>query len=141
VFIKNIYEPALMRFIQKYIRSGDFVVDVRAHVGILTHMFSHAVGVDGKVYAFEPIVEKFGTLCKNAFELGNVIPVCAAVGSEPGFVHISHFGLHHSGLDSVDGLYFRENIGFIGSPPVGQKRSVPVVSLDHYTSELESIQN
>jgi FkbM family methyltransferase len=54
------------------IRKGDIVVDAGAHVGVLTQMFSEAVGPDGLVLAVEPDFRALGMLTHNVADLNNV---------------------------------------------------------------------
>lgn len=48
------HEPGTTDAIQRLTRQGDVVVDVGAHVGLLTLSMAHAVGPSGRVYAVEP---------------------------------------------------------------------------------------
>src|SRR5262245_16362785 len=48
------YEPSKMALAARWVRSGDTVFDIGAHVGIYTLLFSVRVGQTGRVIAFEP---------------------------------------------------------------------------------------
>jgi len=51
--------------VAKYARPGDWVVDVGANVGRYTCFMSRCVGEQGRVLAFEPILESFSLLTAN----------------------------------------------------------------------------
>ncbi len=47
------------------VRDGDVVFDVGANHGYYTLLFSHIVGKDGEVHAFEPLPTTFDRLCES----------------------------------------------------------------------------
>lgn len=51
---KDVREPGVLKFAQENIGKGSTVFDVGAHLGEWTLLFSHLVGEEGKVVAFEP---------------------------------------------------------------------------------------
>ncbi len=59
------YEAAEARFCESWLRPGDVVVDVGAHVGFFTLLAARRVGPGGSVHAFEPIPENFERLGRN----------------------------------------------------------------------------
>jgi FkbM family methyltransferase len=73
----------------KNIRRGEVVLDVGAHHGYYTLLFSHVVGPRGQVHAFEPVPVTFQTLSENTragryFE--NIFLNPAAAGNQNGSV-------------------------------------------------------
>lgn len=54
--------------VKKEIKKGDTVVDLGAHIGYYTLLFSKLVGDSGVVFAFEPDRENFDILSKNVKE-------------------------------------------------------------------------
>jgi FkbM family methyltransferase len=50
------------------VRNGDIVFDIGANRGYYTLLFSHLVGKDGQVHAFEPIPPTFEYLSERVFE-------------------------------------------------------------------------
>ena len=48
------HEPGTVKVVEALIALGETVVDVGAHIGLLTLPMANAVGAGGKVYAFEP---------------------------------------------------------------------------------------
>src|SRR2546423_2375718 len=59
--------------IRRALKAGDTVFDIGAHVGVYTTLFSHLVGPQGKVYAFEPNTEVLPALRRTVEALGNVV--------------------------------------------------------------------
>src|SRR5262249_51802588 len=68
------------------VRPGDTVIDVGAHVGIYTLLFSASVGPTGNVIAFEPSPDNVAYLRKHLAlnNAGNVTIVNAAVAAQSG---------------------------------------------------------
>jgi FkbM family methyltransferase len=62
---KGIREPGVLRFAKDRIRSGSTVLDVGAHVGEWTLLFSELVGESGRVISFEPDPVARASLEKN----------------------------------------------------------------------------
>jgi len=58
------WEIELIRYSAEIIRSGDTIFDVGAWIGPLTFLFSHLVGRNGSVHAYEPMLESFSLLKK-----------------------------------------------------------------------------
>ncbi len=81
--IFKIYEPNQTEIVKKYVRKGDIVIDIGAHVGYYTLLMAQLVGENGKVYSFEPDPVNFQLLKKsveiNGFE--NVILIQKAVSN------------------------------------------------------------
>ncbi len=63
-FLTTTYERRLTHMSQIYIKEGDVVFDIGAHVGYFTLLFSVLVGNNGKVYSFEPNKRNFEILKK-----------------------------------------------------------------------------
>ncbi|HEX5655216.1 MAG TPA: FkbM family methyltransferase [Chitinophagaceae bacterium] len=81
------YEAENLLLIDKYIEPGMHVVDVGAHIGLMSVIFAHKTGVKGKVYAFEPTPSSFELLQKTiALNHSNSIirPENAALGEQSG---------------------------------------------------------
>jgi FkbM family methyltransferase len=54
-----------IKYIIDLVKNGDTIIDVGAWIGDLTLLFSHLVGENGVVHAFEPMRETFSLLEKN----------------------------------------------------------------------------
>jgi FkbM family methyltransferase len=82
-----------------HLREGMTVMDVGANLGLYSLLISRAIGLSGKVYAFEPVPEIFARL-KEHIALNNatnVIPVPVALSDEKGTAKMSVKG----GLSSL----------------------------------------
>lgn len=59
------FEEVETELIEKYLRPGDSVIDIGAHIGYHTLTMARRVGNNGVVWAFEPHPETFALLKKN----------------------------------------------------------------------------
>ena len=84
--LSKTWEPRNSALVQEHVRRGDTVVDVGAHIGYFTLLFSRLVGKDGRVYAFEPNPGNYQLLKMNieANECRNVIIEQKAVSDRTG---------------------------------------------------------
>ena len=82
--IFKVYEPEQTEVVKKFVKAGDIVIDIGAHVGYYTLLFAQIVGNKGKVYSFEPDPENFKLLKKNIEINGfqNVILEQKAISNE-----------------------------------------------------------
>ncbi|OGF62476.1 hypothetical protein A2926_01980 [Candidatus Giovannonibacteria bacterium RIFCSPLOWO2_01_FULL_44_40] len=78
------YEADTFSLFKKNVKPGMTVIDIGAHIGYYTVLFSKLVGPSGKVFAFEPDAENFALLCKNTNGLKNVSLVNKAVADSDG---------------------------------------------------------
>ena len=78
------YEPTQTEIVKKFVKKGDNVIDVGAHVGYYTFLMSELVGQSGKVFSFEPDPDNFVLLKKgiDANNLKNVEIIQKAVSKE-----------------------------------------------------------
>ncbi|MFH1500708.1 MAG: FkbM family methyltransferase [archaeon] len=88
--IRRNYEPRHVDLLKRTIKSGDYVLDVGAHIGYYTLLLAKLVGKNGKVFSFEPDPENFKVLQKNVKENGykNVILENKAVSNKNGRVKL-----------------------------------------------------
>jgi FkbM family methyltransferase len=64
-FAYGSWEPELIELVSKTVKSGFTVVDVGAHIGYYSLLFSRLVGPQGHVIAFEPVPKNFEFLSEN----------------------------------------------------------------------------
>jgi len=89
--LSGLYEPGTYALFKKVIKSGMVIVDIGAHIGYFTRLFSACVGKSGKVYAFEADPENFALLEKNTSRLRNVERVQLAVADTRGVLQFYHY--------------------------------------------------
>ncbi len=77
--------------VHRFIKAGDWVIDIGANVGHYTKRFSDLVGEKGRVIAFEPIPVTFSILSANVqlFTQQNVTLINAAVSDKLDVVAMS----------------------------------------------------
>jgi len=82
------YESELVNILVSQVKQGATVLDVGAHVGLHTLMFSQRAGVEGHVLAIEASPANAGLLCKHLDwnDCRNVRLVEAAIGDREGDV-------------------------------------------------------
>ncbi|HQP73223.1 MAG TPA: FkbM family methyltransferase [Acidobacteriota bacterium] len=85
---------------RQLLRTGHVVIEVGAHIGTHTLVFSRLVGGEGTVHAFEPQPEIYRTLCANMAlnRRANVHCRCEAAGREAGRMYVPRvdYGLPHN---------------------------------------------
>lgn len=124
IFLNEEYEPEVTEVFLNNIYEGDVVVDVGANIGFFTLLAARKVGVNGKVFAFEPELSNYNILLKNIEINGytNIVPIQKAVSNE----------------NKVTKLFIREDPsmnslldGFTGNSPVGEV-SVNSITLNSF---------
>ena len=70
-----------MRDIANTLKRGDFVVDLGAHIGLVSLEFAYRAD---RVFAFEPNPETFRKLCRNADLNSRIVPINKAVSDVTG---------------------------------------------------------
>lgn len=76
------YEPETYSFFEKLIKPNMIIVDIGAHIGYFTRLFSRLTGRKGFVYALEADPENFSLLKKNTKHLKNVALLPIAVSNK-----------------------------------------------------------
>ena len=66
------------------------VVDVGAHIGYFTRIFSNLSGPSGTILAFEADPENFTLLKQNTSHYSNVRAYEEALSAQEGFIHFYH---------------------------------------------------
>jgi len=88
------WEYDVVKFIQDNLKPGHTFIDAGAFVGYFSILASKIVGINGKVYAFEPSEENYQLLLKNIEFNGckNVIPIKKALSSSSCTVELLNYG-------------------------------------------------
>ncbi|GGB05697.1 FkbM family methyltransferase [Puia dinghuensis] len=92
---QNLYHAGLLGkeyadiyFLKKFVREGDYCVDIGAHLGYFTLPLSRLVGDAGKVFAIEPMSAFHDTLQRLLKKTSNVTLYQVALGGEGEFVQM-----------------------------------------------------
>lgn len=103
-FYYHCYEAPEVRFIKRWLRRGDLVVDVGAHVGFFTLLAANLVGPSGHVRSFEPVPANFDALNANLALNGYswVAALRAAVSDAPGTVSLGLADTRLVGASTAD---------------------------------------
>ncbi|MBI4522551.1 MAG: FkbM family methyltransferase [Deltaproteobacteria bacterium] len=77
------YEQFTQELYEKSLKPGMIVVDGGAHVGLYTLLAARRIGIDGRVFAFEPDPYNFGALVFNVNKnhSRNIVPIRKAVSN------------------------------------------------------------
>ena len=86
----NTYEPDVTGLFKKIVKPGMITVDIGAHIGYYTRLFSRLTGKHGRVLAFEADPENFLLLQKNTGRLANVSLHNVAVSEKIGQIDFYH---------------------------------------------------
>jgi len=102
LYLKGIYEPAVTKFVKKFLHSGQTFVDVGACLGYYSLLASQIVGPKGRVLAFEPNEQNLIYLYRNVFfnNNKNIRIRCAAASDKMGLANLN-ISEHHIGCHSL----------------------------------------
>ena len=84
------YEKETTELFKKIIKPGMTVIDIGAHIGYFTRLFSKLVGEKGKVFAFEADPINFNFLKMNTAYLNNTVIINKAVSEQNGEISFYH---------------------------------------------------
>jgi FkbM family methyltransferase len=127
-YLAGEYEPELTRIVMQRVHQGMTVVDGGANIGYYTLLFSHLVGMSGRVYAFEPDPANYRALLDNISTNGlvNVKPFEYGLGRATGMASFWATGGVCSGFSPE-------------SIPTGQEITVQVVAIDDILSDIDQL--
>ncbi len=120
------YETETVALFRSVIKPGMTVIDIGAHIGYYTRVFSDLVGSHGLVLAFEADHENFALLQRNTRGRANVRLYNLAVTKHAGMVDFYHY-------DDKSGAH--STLANIPLPFTKRKLSVPSVALDAWLRE------
>jgi FkbM family methyltransferase len=118
----RIYEKDSSYIFKKFIKKGDFCLDIGANIGALSLLMCKLVEPTGKVYSFEPGPKNFSRLLEN-------------IKLNPSFLGITQ--LIQAGVSDKPGkLYWEEESHNPGNARLVKKGNieVPVITIDHFFS-------
>ncbi len=88
--LRGEYEQETKHLLERLIQEGMVVLDVGAHVGCYTLLAARCVGLQGRVYAFEPEPDNYAILQKNIAlnRYKNIVAIRKAVSDRTGTVKL-----------------------------------------------------
>ena len=135
IYTYGLFDEIVTGLALRAVRQGDVVLDVGAHFGYFTLLFSRLVGKSGRVVSLEPTPSTFAVLQKNTVDVSNVTVLNMAAGRESGRLTISDFGLTYSAWNTLSAS--SRMPGVLVQPKA--RVDVQVIRLDNWC-ERESIQ-
>ncbi len=129
IFFLGVYDPANIGFLKQYLNTGDIFIDIGANVGCFTMAGSAAVGINGKVFAFEPIEILADRLEYNLSlnRLENVTVVRKAVYSEVTSLEFYMAKQENLGMSSINRHDMESGI----------IQEIPAITLDYFLSDKD----
>lgn len=106
--LTGLYEKETVALCRRVIKPGMRVLDVGAHAGYFTRLYSKLVGPNGSVLAFEPDPENYALLERNTAHLKNVRRFPVAVSNQVGTVDFFETD-NNTGCHSLIPASFRPN--------------------------------
>ena len=132
IFTYGLFDDVVSWLAVKATRPGDVVLDIGAHFGYFTLLFSELVGGKGRVVAFEPTPSTFGLLKGNIDRYKNVVAENMALGSKVGEAALCDHGLKYCAWNS---LAEESRLGVL-PPEVTQTRvSVGLTTVDDFVKQ------
>lgn len=101
IFTYGLFDDVVSWLAVKATRPGDIVLDIGAHFGYFTLLFSELVGPTGRVVAFEPTPSTFGLLKGNIDRYQNIVAENLALGRECGEAELCDHGLKYCAWNSL----------------------------------------
>jgi len=84
IYLQNTWEPSESGIFLDFIKPGDAIVDIGAHIGWYSLLARTKTSDDGIIYAIEPEPRSYKILCENIKlnNYHNIIPINKAIGEK-----------------------------------------------------------
>jgi len=128
IYTYGLFDEIVTGMVLRAVRQGDVVLDVGAHFGYFTLLFSHLVGESGRVISLEPTPSTYSVLRRNVANVNNVIALNVAAGSEAGRLILADYGLAHSAWNTLRDVSRLPQV--LGEPSA--RIEVEVITLDSW---------
>lgn len=112
-FFGALFETDLQRYIERYVRHGDTVIDVGCNAGHVAIIGARAVGSTGRVIAFEPNPQLVSVVQEHldSLQLTNVTLLPFALGSEDSNAELEFSEVHTGGATLCQGRFSSGEVG------------------------------
>ncbi|MFQ5507765.1 MAG: FkbM family methyltransferase [Leptospirillia bacterium] len=101
LYTYGFFDETVTRLAIHAVKDGDTVLDVGAHFGYFSLLFSHLAGDRGHVVSFEPTPSTFRVLEKNTRTRDNITALNLGVGDTDGELEITDFGLRYAAWNTL----------------------------------------
>ncbi len=128
IYYYGFFEANLTNFLLNFVKEGDVIFDVGAHVGYYSILSSALVGDSGHVHSFEPTPRTFNTLKKNSEIRSNITVNNNAVLDHETEIEFIDYGPKYSAFNSFK-KRTSDEMSFLTQP---EKVKAKTVSLDNY---------
>lgn len=131
IYYYGFFEANVSNFLINFLKEGDVVFDVGAHVGFYSMLSSELIGPSGQVHSFEPTPRTFQTLQENAARTKNITVHNKAILNEETTIDFFDYGPKYSAFNTfkkrtADEISFKDD---------AEKIKVKTISLDSYATE------
>lgn len=129
------YNEGEEKVFERFVKEGDFVLDIGANIGCHSLALGRIVGEKGNVVSFEPQRAMYNALCGSIAlnEMWQVHPHMMALGRMQGSIQVQVFD-----YAKANSFGSAELVGFAGANDPEMSAFVPMVRLDDF--ELSKIQ-
>lgn len=131
---QKIHDDMLKTFYKLFLKNGDVVIDIGANTGLHTITLAQTVGIHGKVFAFEPVIEMVEVLKKEIRKHGlqDIISIHnLALFDKPGLINFTVYK-QNPGTSCIISRPFYTDTNF-------EIREIKAESLDNFLSEESKI--
>ncbi len=136
----GLYEPETYRLFKEIITPGMTVVDIGAHIGYFTRLFSKLAGTRGTVLAFEADPTNYALLSHNTRRCSNVLAVQVAITDNIGIIDFYHYDDKsgaHSTLPNVPLEYEKRKLAVISTTLDAYLREKGISQVDAIKMDIE----
>lgn len=132
IYTYGFFDEEVTAMVLQAVQAGDVVVDIGAHFGYFTLLFSHIAGPAGRVLSFEPTPSTFAILKQNVAGNANCEIFNVAAGDMRANLEITDFGLQHCAWNT---LAVQARLPDLMASRALKKVDVEVVALDAFLAE------
>jgi FkbM family methyltransferase len=88
---QKIFETEEINFVEKFLKKGDYFIDVGTNIGFFSLLAAKIIGKDGKVFSFEPTTNTYNRLLDNIAinKLTNVTAIKKAISDQCGMLELN----------------------------------------------------
>lgn len=127
LYTYGLFDEMVTSMVLQSVRSGNVVLDIGAHFGYFSLLFSRLAGPTGRVLSFEPTPSTFDVLSSNVLNNSSIEALNLAAGDSPGLIAITDFGVQYSAWNT---LAAESRLGGSGLPRPSRRFDVQLARPD-----------